>query len=159
MASEHYVRLYNHLYGMNNLSLRVSNPFGRYQHPMKAQGVINIFMKNILKGEEILVVGDGKQVRDYIYIDDVISAMVNAINYNGCIDTLNIGSGVGTELLEVIALIENEVKKKAKVLFIPGKKNDVRSVVLDISLAKKELVWSPETNLTNALTLVHNNIV
>ena len=81
LAIEKVVLMYNQIYNMDNIILRVSNPYGKGQDPNKNLGAISVFAGKVLNGHNIQIYGDGENVRDYIYIDDVTRAIEKAIKY------------------------------------------------------------------------------
>lgn len=151
LAIEKYLYLYRKLYDIESISLRIANPYGPGQHPNASQGAVAVFMGRILIGNTIDIWGDGSVIRDYIYIEDVIDALIAASSYCGQHRVFNIGSGSSTSLLELIREIELIVGKKAVVAFHRSRGFDVARNVLDISLAMKELSWRPKTSLSQGL--------
>lgn len=152
LAAEHYHRLYNYLYGMRNISLRIANPFGRYQHGMKNQGVVPVFARRALQGEAIKIWGDGSAARDYLDGRDVAAAMIRAALYQGSEDTFNVGSGVARSLKDVLASLERVLERPLVVEYQPARRIDVATSVLDCSLAERELGWRATTDWMAALT-------
>src|SRR3989339_950984 len=95
LAIEKYLSLYHQLYGLNYVVLRLSNPFGEYQSVKARQGAVAVFLGRALCGQPVEIWGDGSVVRDYVYISDVIDAMIKAMHYSGPERLFNIGSGCG----------------------------------------------------------------
>lgn len=151
LTIEHYLRLYNHAYGMRNISLRISNPFGPFQTGARNQGAIGTFARKMLSGDNIDIWGDGEVIRDYVYVSDVIDAFVRVARYSGSADVLNIGSGRGRSIKDVIASLEAVVGKPAKVTYHPRRTFDVAASVLDCDLARQELGWEATTSWTAGL--------
>lgn len=143
LSVEKYLYLYSYLHGIKATILRLSNPFGPGQVPEKGQGAIATFAIRALHGEAIDIWGDGSIVRDYIYIDDVIEAFIAAEKIDKRFAILNIGSGQGKSLLEVIATIERELGKKISVNYKSSRPCDVPKVVLNIRYAASEMGWKP----------------
>ena len=83
LAIEKYVSLYNKLYGLNGIILRVSNPYGERQRFDSSQGVISIFLRQALQSHPLKILGDGSSVRDYLYISDLMNALLAAMHYVG----------------------------------------------------------------------------
>lgn len=152
LAAEHFHRLYNSQHGMSNISLRIANPFGPFQSGLKNQGIVSVFARQILTGDTIRVWGDGSVQRDYIYGRDVAEAMIGAAVYGGSADTLNVGSGIGRSITEVIASLEAALDRRAKVRFLEPRKIDVKASILDCALAERELGWKATTNWPDALS-------
>jgi UDP-glucose 4-epimerase len=154
LTIEKYLHYFWHSYGLNYLIVRLSNPYGWNQIIKKGQGVVPIFIQKIIQDEDIQIWGDGLNVRDYIYIDDVINALNLLINYEGQTKIFNLGSGKGYSLLEVINTISDILCIKPKINFIEARNIDVRRNVLDITKIQKEIKWKPEVNLREGIMKV-----
>lgn len=153
LAIEKYLRLYQHLYGVDYSIMRISNPYGRRQRPEASQGVVTVFLHKALKGEEIEIWGDGSVTRDYLYISDVAEAVLKLLEYRGENRIFNAGSGKGLSLLDLIRMIEKTIGRPVDVSFTPARPFDVPVNILDISRVKKELSWHPEIDLEEGLRL------
>lgn len=147
---EKYLELFRQQGGSDYIVFRISNPFGPNQNIDGKQGAISIFLNKIIKNEPIEIWGDGLAIRDYIYISDVVDAMLSGIFLNGS-RILNLGSGVGHSLNEVIALIEEIVGVKAKKTYRTTRSFDVPANILDISCIRKTLEWNPKISLTEGI--------
>lgn len=131
---EKILLMYNEIYNMDNIVLRLSNPYGIGQMSKKGIGAVTVFAEKIINDEEICVWGDGTTVRDYIYIDDVVKMMEKFINHE-CkseFEVYNIGTGTGISLNELIALLESCIGKKAKVVYEHNREIDAERNVLDM---------------------------
>lgn len=144
LAVEKYLGLYQDLYGLSSVALRLSNPFGERQKINSPQGAIAVFLGAVMQNREIQVWGDGSVVRDYIYITDVVDGVLRALQYTGSEKVFNIGSGYGQSLLDVINVIDHSVGRKSKIVFKPTRSVDIPRNVLDISKATSLLEWSPQ---------------
>jgi len=143
---EKYLQLYAHGGGAQALSLRVANPFGEFQNPFRRQGLIAALIETIQSGRPVEIWGDGRIVRDYLYAGDVAQALVAAAQYDGPAQVLNIGSGIGRSVLEVLdSVCEAIGQRPAAVRHQPARAADVPANVLDISLTQRELGWAPRT--------------
>lgn len=153
LAVEKYLALYHHLYGLDYLILRVSNPYGRFQYlkPEKKQGVVATFLKKALAGEPLEIWGNGDIVRDYIYVGDVIEALIKSIDYDGKKRIFNIGSGVGKSINEIIQSIEILLDKTVEKHYKPGRSADVPVNILDISMAVHEMQFNPTVDWMTGL--------
>lgn len=143
LASEKYLNLMYHLHGMEYTVLRYGNPYGNGQDPSKRFGAIGVFLSALAEGRPIDIWGDGSAVRDFLYIDDAISATMRTLAYSGGHRIFNIGSGVGTSLQGLIQLLEHVTHKTVRIVYHPARKADVGRIVLDIRRAKSELAWEP----------------
>lgn len=152
LAIEKYLHLYRTLYGLDYVVLRISNPFGEWQRTHAAQGAIAVFLGRALRDEPVEIWGDGSVVRDYVYIGDVIDAIIAAMTYRGEERVMNVGSGVPTSLLQVLDSIDAVTGKRIERCFMPGRGFDVPVSVLSIKRAKRELGWSPKTSFQDGLT-------
>jgi UDP-glucose 4-epimerase len=151
LAIERYLYLYNHLHGLKSSVLRISNPFGLGQDISRGQGLVTTFLARIMNGKEIEIWGDGSVVRDYIYVDDVIDSFIAVLENHNEFDIYNIGSGVGSSILEVIQKIETVVGSRAKIQFKESRSADVPANVLDITHSQKELCWHPKVSLIKGI--------
>lgn len=154
VAMENYLHMYNKLYGIKPTIFRVANPFGPGQSSVKGQGVIADFMRKIQMGNTIEVWGDGNSIRDYIYIDDLISLCIKS-GTTGTIGTFNVGSGVGYSVNQIISSIEMTTGLKAKVNYTKSRDFDVKSVVLAISETKEVFSWSTNYDLNQGIKMYH----
>lgn len=146
VAIEHYIAMFASLSGLRALVLRVSNPYGPEQGHVGVQGVIATFFKRTLDGDPIKIWGDGSAVRDYIYIDDLVAFIVDAVRME--IDgVFNVGSGQGTSICELLSIIAKVSGRDAEVAFLPARGFDVRTVVLDTAKARHATGWSPKVSL------------
>ncbi len=143
LAIEKYIQMYSRLYGINYLVYRLSNPYGSKQLSNNGQGLIASLIIKMRRQEKIEIWGDGSIIRDYIYIDDAISAMASGINYSGPENVFNLSSGIGYSTLQIISNIETLLNTKAKIDFIEARRFDVQKNVLDISRIKSSLNWAP----------------
>jgi UDP-glucose 4-epimerase len=155
MAGEWYHILYNNIYGIRATSLRLTNTYGpRHQMKHHKQGIINWFIRQIIEGNEVKIFGDGKQVRDTNYVDDVVDALIRAAlseKTNG--EVYNIG-GTPVSLIEIVKLMIkiNGGGKFTLVPFPPDSKViEIGDYVADHSKIKKTLGWEPQTSLEDGL--------
>lgn len=158
LAIEHYLLSFNHEHGMNNIILRVSNPYGPGQTHDRQQGIVSIFARKILSSRSVDVWGDGSATRDYLYVKDVASAVVKSLDYFGEYSTFNISSCEERSVLDVIREIESNLEVEAKLNFCPDRAFNVKRNVLDNSLAKRELGWHPKVNWKSGIRLTINSL-
>jgi UDP-glucose 4-epimerase len=153
LAVEKYLYLYRRLHDLDYAVLRVANPFGAYQRPDRRQGVIAAMIHRILLDEPVEIWGDGRVVRDFIYIEDVVRALIGVVGYCGPYRVFNVGSGIGRSILDVVADIAVVLDGTRIVpVYKPGRATDVPVNILDISLIQKELSWAPATDWLDALS-------
>ena len=127
LAGEHYVRLYSDMYGLKHKILRLGNVYGAHA----LEGVIPNFIHRMLADESPTINGDGTQTRDYIYIDDVVSALIGAIGATGDDDTFNVGTGIGTSVIDVFKAVSDVFESTVMPLFAPPRIGDIDHVSLD----------------------------
>ncbi len=152
LAIEKYLHLYQQLYGLDYTVLRLANPFGERQRIHATQGAVAVFLGKALRNEKIEIWGDGSVVRDYIHISDVVTAMLSSMTYNGSERILNIGSGHGISLNEVLDGIELVTGNKVARCYTPQRAFDVPISVLAIDRAVNALNWKPDTTFITGLT-------
>lgn len=145
LAIEHYLSLYSSLEG---LSLRVANPYGPYQLCGTAVGVIARCVSLVQRNQPIEIWGDGSIVRDYIAIGDVVDAFVRAIATEGIAPgPYNIGSGAGSSVNDIIAMVFLAAGREVPVRFSPARPYDVPAIALDSTKLRKHTGWSPRVSL------------
>ena len=143
LAIEKYLKLYQHLYGLDYTILRISNPYGDRQRATDRQGVVAAFVARALEKWPLEIWGDGSAIRDYIYVTDVAAAAVAVLKYTGKFRLFNIGSGNGLSLIDVARVIEEVLGRPLKLNFSPAGKLHVPANVLDITRVRRELGWAP----------------
>lgn len=151
MAIEKYLYMFHYQYGLDYSILRLSNPYGERQDASKGQGVIAAWIQQIFNNQPIEVWGDGSVVRDYIYIQDVIQAIVLSLFQATEHKVFNVGAGKGQSLLDLHSIMEKHFQRAIPVSYSPGQKVDVPANVLDISLIQRELQWKPTIRINDGI--------
>lgn len=147
VAIEKYLALYRHLYGLDYIVLRVSNPYGPMQLARKNQGVIAAFIQRALANEPIEIWGNGESIRDFIYVDDVVAALMSAALHKGTSRLFNVGSGVGMSVNSIVDSLERALKRgQLRRIHHKSRLVDVSVNVLDIQLIEEEMGWSPRVS-------------
>lgn len=159
LTIEKYLSLFSYLYGLRTIVLRLSNPFGPLQRTVNTQGAVAVFFGHALRGEPIEVWGDGSVIRDYIYISDVIRALIIALTYEGKESVFNLGSGVGVSISELVSAISKVIGREIEVKYTASRVLDVPTNVLDISRIQHEFCWKPEISLMAGLHLTKGHLV
>jgi len=126
---EKYLKLYNHLYGLNYLCLRLSNPYGAF-HLSKKQGLINIAIKKAINNESFDVWGDGSNLKDYIYAGDVAKIFFVFLRKSVLNQVLNVGTGKGYSINDILNII-GKMAPSFKINYCEYKSFDVPKVILD----------------------------
>ena len=157
LAAEYYVRTIGDLWHIETVSLRVFNAYGPGQHlPPSHPPVIPNMLRQAARGSTIVVHGQGNQTRDYVYVDDVVSAMVAASTAPG-LDNLviNVGSGTETSVRQLASLVIQVTSSKAEVMFNPRTDPGVSRMCADLTLAHEKLSYSPRISLAEGLRLTN----
>ena len=150
-AAEGYVALYQRLYGLSGVSLRLGNVYGPRQDPLGEAGVIAIFCGALKEGGRPTVFGDGQQTRDYIYVGDVVSAAL-AAGASEATGAINVGTGRETTVLELVdALRELGGSEGFEPEFAPARTGEVERIAIDTGRAERELGWRAEVGLEDGL--------
>jgi UDP-glucose 4-epimerase len=148
-AAEAYIVTYANLYGLQYVILRYSNVYGPRQIIKSEAGVISIFIDKILRNEPCMVFGDGKQVRDYVYVGDVVEANTSALECKPNI--FNIGTGVETSVNGLIDVFSSILKKDILHEHVAPRPGEVFRNVLDYSKAHAEIGWQPKIQLRTGI--------
>jgi len=150
LAGEEYLATYNRLHGTKHVALRYGNVYGPRQDPHGEAGVVAIFFKRFLSGEQPKIFGDGKQTRDYVYVVDVVRATLAAAERDGGV--YNVGTGRETSVVELFDLCRRVAgKESVEPEFAPPRPGELQRSVLDFSRAVDELGWRPEHSLEEGL--------
>jgi UDP-glucose 4-epimerase len=154
LAGEEYLLTYQRLHGMATVALRFGNVFGPRQDPHGEAGVVAIFLGRLRDGEPCLIFGDGTQERDYVFVGDVVSALMAAAEVEGGI--FNVGTGRASSVLELYDLCRKVAGSELEARLAPARTGELQRSVLDISKAADELGWRPETSLEEGLRQTWN---
>jgi UDP-glucose 4-epimerase len=158
LAAEYYVRTIGRLWGIETVSLRIFNAYGPGQHlPASHPPVVPHYLKQALRGGTLVAHGDGSQTRDYVYVDDVVSALVAAAtapNVNGLV--INIGSGVETSVSDLIKGVLEVTGSNAEVIYNATTSGGVSRMRADIRLAIQKLNYYASMGLGKGLQLTLN---
>lgn len=156
LAGEYYHRIYSQVHGLKTVILRVANGYGpRAQMKGPSFGILNWFIRLAVDDHEIKVFGDGRQVRDYVYVDDIIDAFL-AVGAGESLqgEIFNAGTGQGLPLIDIVHAII-QIVGKGKIVHVSwpeqNKKIDVGNFVADVKKIKTKLDWSPKITLDQGL--------
>ncbi len=152
LAAEEYLATWNRLYGTRHVALRFANVYGPRQLAKLEGGVVAIFMDRLRAGAGVTIFGDGGQTRDFVYVGDVVEAVLAAIGRNGG-GTFNVGTGEETSVNDLFEACRDVVGAGADAEHAAPRSGDVLRSVLDVSLAERELGWKPRTPLAEGLRL------
>jgi len=151
LAAEGYLALYERLYGLSSVALRLGNVYGPRQDPLGEAGVIAIFCGRLLAGERPTVFGDGGQTRDYVHVDDVVRAILAAAESEAT-GPINVGTGRETDVLELVSglrALGNGNRFEPE--FAPARVGEVQRISIDPGRAERELGWRAKTTLDGGL--------
>jgi UDP-glucose 4-epimerase len=155
IAAEYYVRTIGKLWGMETVCLRIFNAYGPGQHlPPSHPPVVPHFLRQALRGATLVVHGNGQQTRDYVYVDDVVSAMVaaaTASTVNGLV--INVGSGTETSIRELVKKVGEATGREVESLENANTSGGVSRMRADLTLAAQKLSYKPSVNLDDGLRL------
>lgn len=151
LAIEKLLYLYNYLHGLDYRIVRLSNPYGPYQRPNGRLGAITTFTDRAMRGKEVIVYGDGSVVRDYIYIDDAIRAVLTLASNECKYRIYNVGSGRGISINDVLDEIQKALNLKMKVEYTPSRSVDLKENFLDISRYEGEFERIEYTKLYDGI--------
>jgi CDP-paratose 2-epimerase len=154
-TGDQYVRDYHRIYGLNSFVFRQSCIYGTYQLGVEDQGWLAHFILMAINNKTLKIYGDGKQVRDVLFIDDLVDAYDKAVTNIDKIkgEVFNIGGGANNtiSLLELVSDIEELNGKKINLKFVDWRPGDQKIYISDVSKAKKVLGWEPKTNTNNGI--------
>ncbi|SEC67921.1 UDP-glucose 4-epimerase [Rhizobiales bacterium GAS188] len=152
LTLEHYLHLYRRRHGIDVVIFRVANPYGPLQLGRKHQGVVPTFLRSALTGQPVQIWGTDDVVRDFIYIDDVVAALVLGVTYHGPHDTFNVGSGERISLRQVIDDIESVTGRgQLTRVYTAAAPSAVPISLLDCTRIRTEMHWSPKVNWSDGL--------
>lgn len=155
-SAEQYIHTIGELWGLETVALRIFNAYGPHQSlPASHAPVVPRFLQQVLTGGSIIVFGDGRQTRDYIFVEDVVEALVAAAMAKGINrSVINIGRGQETSVTDLIRAIEKVTGKRANVIYNQEKSGGVPHLAADIEQARKLLAFQPNVNLETGLKLI-----
>lgn len=152
LSTEKYLFFYKETYGTQFVVLRYANVYGPRQNPHGEAGVVAIFAAKLLKGEQPVINGDGKQTRDYTYVGDVARANVLALHAKHS-DTFNVGTGVETDVNVLFRKLAEVLNPSAQETHGPAKPGEQKRSVISFKKIQRELGWSPTVPLEEGLRL------
>jgi len=159
-VGERYLKFYSQQSKMTCIALRYSNVFGPRQNPHGEAGVVAIFSQRLLRGEAATINGDGKYIRDYVYVTDVATANLNALTQPAIepFRPYNVGTGVAIDTNQIGEAIHRECQRLAgnqkpvpKLMHGPARAGDLRSNLIDASRATQDWGWKPRVDFASGL--------
>jgi UDP-glucose 4-epimerase len=149
-SAEGYLSLYQRLHGLSTVALRLGNVYGPRQDPLGEAGVVAIFCGALFAGRTPKVFGDGEQTRDYVFVADIVEAML-AAGGSEVVGTFNVGTGVETSVLELGRMISEACDCPFEPEMAPPRPGEVQRIAIASSRAEAELGWSATTALPDGL--------
>jgi UDP-glucose 4-epimerase len=157
LSGEYYLRALGALRGFEGVAMRYANVFGPRQDPKSEAGVVSIFVSRLLAGEKLIVFGDGRQTRDYVFVKDVARANVLAttatlpasVEFDA--PAFNIATSIQRSVLELADSVGQVMGRKPELEFAPPRPGELFRSALDIGKAKAMLKWSPEWKFEDGL--------
>ncbi|MFN0159105.1 MAG: SDR family NAD(P)-dependent oxidoreductase [Bacteroidota bacterium] len=150
LTTEHYMFYYKAVHGLEFASMRYANVYGPRQNPEGEAGVVSVFTTRMLKNEQAVINGEGKQTRDYVFVGDVVKANVLALQTTGS-DYFNIGTGVETDVNALFRLLKKLTGTKIEEKHAEAKKGEQMRSVLTPAKIEKALGWKPGVTLEEGL--------
>jgi UDP-glucose 4-epimerase len=149
LCGENYIAGWNRIHGTSHVALRFANVYGPRQDSSLEGGVVSIFLERMARGEETIVFGDGAQTRDFVYVGDVVDALLAAVGRSG--GPYNVGTGQETTILDLHRACARVANDDNEPTFEDERLGDVRRSVLDVSKIERELGWRARTSLDEGL--------
>lgn len=150
LCGEQYLSYYQRVSGLQVVNLRYANVYGPRQDPDGEAGVVAIFIQKLLNNEQAIVNGNGRQTRDFIYVEDVVEANLVVMGQETQ-GTYNVGTGEETSINDVLRILVGHTNSTCKELHGPAKHGEQVRSVIDASKIRQELSWEPRTELSDGL--------
>ena len=147
-AGELLAHSFHHTHGLSVVCARIFTAYGPRQRPDLA---VRAFAERILRGEPIPVFGDGKSVRDFTYVEDLVDGLVRALDSGLPFEVLNLAGGCTVTVLEVLELLERALGRSARIEWLPRQTGDVSRTWADIGAAHRLLGYAPRTSLEQGI--------
>lgn len=151
LSGEHYLTYYQGLSGIQAVILRFANVYGPRQDPEGEAGVVSIFSQKLLHGEQPIINGNGRQTRDFIFVDDIVEAHL-AVMGKDVQGTYNVGTGEETTINELFRILADLTNPECKELHGPAKKGEQQRSTIDAGKLRRELGWEPKVALREGLS-------
>jgi UDP-glucose 4-epimerase len=150
LAGEHYLRALGLLRGFEGVAMRYSNVYGPRQDPKSEAGVVSIFVSRVLEKRPMTIFGDGRQTRDYVYVDDVVDANLRAAE-SDTTGPINVGLGKEKSVLDIVEVLNEHAPDGFQADHAPERPGEVLRSALDPSRAREELGWEAKVELDDGL--------
>lgn len=150
LTVEKYLYYYRVEFGLKTAILRYANIYGPRQNPLGEAGVVAIFTHKLLRNEQPIINGDGKQTRDYVFVEDVVNANIKALEHEND-DVFNIGTGIETDVNRIFHTLNDHTGSHFNENHGPPKAGEQRRSVLSSAKAEERLGWKPGVDLNEGL--------
>lgn len=150
LCGEHYLSYFRRTSGIQVISLRYANVYGPRQDSEGETGVISIFLQKMLNNEQPIIHGNGRQTRDFVFVDDVAEASLAAMGQDSC-GTYNVGTGVETSINELFRMLVGLTGASCKEVHGPAKQGELMRSVIDPAKIRRDLGWEPKVDLAEGL--------
>jgi len=154
LTSENYLSHFSESNEMDIVCLRYFNTYGENQTYTPYVGVITIFINKLLKGEAPVIFGDGEQVRDFVYVKDIVQANIKAMDSDVHFDIFNVGTAKGASVNEIANMLCSKIDPKIKPEYADAVEGELRYSIADISRTKNALGFEPECSLEDHIDRV-----
>lgn len=151
-AGELYLGFYYEQYGIPFVALRYANVYGSRQNPQGEAGVVSIFSKKIIRGDQPVINGDGRQTRDYVFVDDVVRANLLATEKD-ISGSFNIGTGIETNVNEIFRLVIEAFGTEWREVHGPPRPGEQQTSSVSFDKAKRMLGWEPKVKLAEGIKM------
>ena len=151
LAVETYLPIYERLCGLDHSVIRLGNVYGPRQDPHGEAGVVAIFAMAMLGKKSLKIFGTGTDERDYVYVDDVVEAVVKVAERSSLHAPFNIGTGIGTNPNRIFEILADLCDYEEDAVHVAPRDGDIEKIYLDVSKAKSELNWSPQISFEDGL--------
>jgi UDP-glucose 4-epimerase len=150
LCGEQYLSYYQRISGLQAVSLRYANVYGPRQDPEGEAGVVAIFIQKMLNNEQAVINGNGRQTRDFVFVDDVVEANLAMIGQDTQ-GTFNVGTGVETSINDLFRILVQHTGSYCKEMHGPAKKGEQARSVIDSTKLRHEVSWEPKADLSEGL--------
>ncbi len=150
LCGEQYLSYYERVGGVQVVNLRYANVYGPRQDPEGEAGVVAIFIQKLLNNEQPVINGNGRQTRDFVFVEDVVEANL-AVMGQETAGTYNVGTGVETSINDLFRILVQHTGSTCKELHGPAKKGEQARSVIDAAKLRHELSWEPKMSLSDGL--------
>ncbi|BCA54722.1 putative UDP-glucose 4-epimerase [Nitrospira sp. KM1] len=151
LCGEQYLSYFQRVGGLQVVNLRYANVYGPRQDPEGEAGVVAIFIQKLLNNEQAVINGNGRQTRDFIFVEDVVEANLAVMGSQDSEGTYNVGTGMETSVNDLFRILVQHTGSTCKEVHGPAKKGEQARSVIDSGKLRHEMAWEPRMSLTDGL--------